>query len=114
MFKYTIFSAILFFITFFCLGQQQDSLFMARSKKISDRLNDSLKLNKNEYARILTINQSIMEQKAKLMQSTGERSQIARQIQLVENSRDSLYQLALPPNKFERYRQLKPTLLITQ
>ena len=114
MFRNLILSGICVFISVYAIGQQQDSIIIARSKKITDRMNDSLRLNMNEYNKLLTINQSILEQKSKLMKSTGERSQISRQIQMVENSRDSLYQLVLPPKKYERYRQLKPTLLITQ
>jgi hypothetical protein len=106
----------LYLFLFLILGyntnaQVSDSLINERSKRMSKMMFDSLQLNDDEYGKIQSINYNILKTKATLMQSEGDRIMIQKDIQRVENGRDSLYQKVLPIEKFNTYRRLKEYFL---
>lgn len=105
---------LLSFSTVRLYAQFSDSTLMLRSIRISNMFRDSLRLTVQEYNRINQINFQILKQKTTIMQDTANRLQTGRNIQRVENTRDSLYQIVLPAEKFLLYRQLKPVLLSVQ
>jgi hypothetical protein len=112
--KFLITSAFLLFSILAIAQNNEDSLIMRQSKIMSKRMEDSLGLSAPEYSKLVSINYEILKRKTTLMRSSGNRIETGRQVQIIENTRDSLYSAVLPAVKFERYIKLKPFLLVTQ
>jgi uncharacterized protein Yka (UPF0111/DUF47 family) len=108
---------ILLIANFFSSGlfsQAPDSLIQARSTRMSDLFRDSLQLNNDEYINVKRINYQLLRTKTTIMLSDTTQSAIQRQVQKVENSRDSLYRGVLSPDKYSNYLRLKFILLSVQ
>lgn len=107
-------------VSFFCillmlsgdiLGQSTgDSLLVLQSRRLSNLLKDSLSLSTEEAEQLFTISLTLSQQKKAAFQ-LQDRALIGKQLQVIENSRDSLYQQVLRPELFELYKRKKVQLL---
>jgi hypothetical protein len=75
--------------------------------RIADKLADSLILTGTQRDRIYRINLALHTQKMAARRSYTGRDAIRNAIQQIENSRDSLYRMVLPEDKYLVYRQKK-------
>lgn len=81
------------------------------AKKMAQRMKDSLNLTGNQMNQLVRINLSIHNQKKHVMQSGIGRDSIRKQLQMIENTRDSLYREIIPAEKYNNYRSKKKGLI---
>ena len=82
------------------------------SKNIAQTLQDSLNLTGTQKKQLESINMELHTQKMNARsQYAGQDSLLRRKIQLIENTRDSLYRPILGETKYLLYRQNKYKLL---
>jgi hypothetical protein len=105
------FLTVLLFVSNQLEAQSHDSLWIARSIKLTTLMKDSLSLSDIEKQQIGKVNYSILKDMAIYMKSNADRSVIQKEIQRIENSRDSLYQSILSDEKFLKYLRIKYWLL---
>ena len=91
-------------------GQTADSADLL-AEKIANRMRDSLGLTVSIRDSIFVINKQINSEKKEKMTSSGDYETVRKQIQQIENKRDSLYQAVLPTEKFLLYKQKKALLI---
>lgn len=72
---------------------------------------DSLQLSYNEQIALKAININLFIQKQAARVANTNQSLLQKAVQQIENHRDSLYQLVLPPDKFVLYKTKKTSLL---
>ncbi len=89
--------------------QQDEGVRLAR--KIAGKMKDSLSLTATQTNQVYETNLSLLDRKKQAMTSGMSRDSIGKALQRIENSRDSLYRLILPVEKFEIYRTKKRRLL---
>lgn len=82
--------------------------------RIAQKMKDSLSLTDAQRQQIYTINMDITARKQAARAISNDRSHIGRQIQQIENSRDSLYKPVLGEEKFMLYKQKKTSLISYQ
>jgi hypothetical protein len=87
-----------------------DTLLESQAKNLSLIIKDSLALSTKETNAIYDINLQLAKQK-KAAFELRDRALVGRQLQLLENSRDSLYSTVLKKNVFEKYLKSKKNLL---
>ena len=98
--------------TLFCRAQSNNDFAGEEvANRITNRLKDSLDLNQDQRKAIKQINQQLHAQKQAAMKQYAGTSQVGPAIQKIENTRDSLYKLVLPDEKFLAYKNKKATLL---
>lgn len=82
--------------------------------RVADKMADSLNLNNTQRNKIYEINLALHTQKMAARRSYTGRDAIRNAIQQIENSRDSLYRMALPEDKYLLYRQKKFKIVSAQ
>lgn len=113
--KKNLFIIILLLISAFAVSaqtsnQQQDQ-GERLARKIAKQIKDSLNLTGAQMNQLATINISLHQQKKQLMSSGQSRDSIGKGLQRIENTRDSLYRLIIPIEKFELYKLKKRNLI---
>jgi hypothetical protein len=110
MFSRTTFLTICL-ICFSVIGYGQspaDSL----ARRIAGRMKDTLALTIQQEADIYTINMQLHQQKQAVRQMHGNNADSLRvYIQRAENTRDSLYRMVLPDDRYTQYIQRKRSLI---
>jgi hypothetical protein len=81
------------------------------AKKVAQKIKDSLNLTGQQMNQLADINLNVHNQKKQVMSSGWSRDSIGRQLQRIENTRDSLYKQVIPAEKFEAYRKKKRNLV---
>lgn len=105
--KYLVILFSLFCVYGYC---QQRLTSEAFAQKIAERLKDSLNLDAKQKAKIFNVNMQLYNLKMQARKEyTG--NELAKKIQSIENSRDSLYKAILPEDKYLLYRQNKKVLI---
>jgi hypothetical protein len=79
---------------------------------VFNRMHDSLKLTQIEKNNIEKAHALMTMQKMQAWQNKQDTIFIRNKLNSIEKSRDSLYREALPPEKFQKYLQLKRYILI--
>ncbi len=103
-----IFIFFLLFIPDIVLGQDAETM----QKRMLKKIEDSLALTSLESLKIELVNKSIHAKKMAVRQTHKEQfDSLQYNIQRIENTRDSLYKLVLPENKYSLYIQKKKVLL---
>lgn len=90
---------------------QDSTAGSALAARLADRMKDSLLLADQERTNIYAANMWLHEQKQLARSQYQAVDSIRVAVQRVENKRDSLYQLVLPPAKYELYIQRKTVLI---
>lgn len=80
------------------------------ANKIAQRMTDSLDLTSQQKNALRDVNKNLDDQKKAAWQQYG-RASVTPYIQKIENKRDSLYKLVLPPGKYILYKQKKHILV---
>lgn len=83
----------------------------AYSLKISLRMKDSLALTNTQRLQIYDRNMQLESQKKSVWQQYSNRDSVRVHLQRIENTRDSLYHVILPENKYLLYKEKKRWLL---
>lgn len=112
MLRYT-FIILVFACSSMC-GYCQSTIADSIAVKVADRMKDSLQLTNIERMNILKVNRSLLVQKQLAFKTFDNVDSLRRKVQAIENTRDSLYQVALPDVKFELYQQKKRFLINSQ
>lgn len=81
------------------------------STKLSTRMKDSLLLDKKQEAELFEINKLLASRKSQIRERYTDRDSLTWYIQLVENTRDSLYRPVLGDKKFSVYQKMKNILI---
>jgi hypothetical protein len=81
------------------------------SSRIADRMKDSLMLTMNQRNQIFSINVMLQNEKSSIRQLINSSDTIRIKIQLIENSRDSLYNTILSSQQYLLYREKKRNLI---
>ena len=81
------------------------------ASRILQKMKDTLNLTSREAKNIDSINKLLFERKSIARKKVFEPVELQKAIQQVENTRDSLYQLVLPTQKFIIYRKKKANLV---
>ncbi|MFT3822666.1 MAG: hypothetical protein QM731_02055 [Chitinophagaceae bacterium] len=101
-----------FFYLLVALSASAQSDAESVSKKIAQRMKDSLALTAVQMQNIYDINMQLHQQRVAVWQQyNNNRPQIQSHLQLIENTRDSLYKPVLTAEQFTQYRQKKLNLL---
>lgn len=87
-----------------------DSILSVQAMNLAQTLKDSLHLSPKEMNDLYEINIQIAKQK-KAVFKLQDRALVGRQLQLLENSRDSLYNSVLDKKAFEKYLKSKKNIL---
>jgi predicted Holliday junction resolvase-like endonuclease len=80
-------------------------------QKQSQRMEDSLQLTKTERLQIFKINSDIADQKSEVRKKTSDILELTKLTQQIENTRDSLYRIVLPKDKYVLYLEKKTKVL---
>jgi hypothetical protein len=78
---------------------------------IADKMRDSLQLNVPERNRVFAVNMYIYNKKMIIRQQVSQPELLRGRLQNEEHKRDSMYQVILPPEKFQMYLQKKVNLV---
>ncbi len=109
--KKVVYLVGLFFASTNISAQQRVISDVQVSHKISDKVADSLGLDEQTRAKLFRLSQYIAEQKLQARKASNDRAGVGKRLQLIENSRDSLYKTVLSPAKYQQYLQRKRTLI---
>lgn len=82
--------------------------------KIADRMKDSLELSASQRESVYAINMQLAAQKDAARQASTDRKLVGRQLQRIENTRDSLFRPVLGEEKYLLYKQKKKGLINNQ
>jgi hypothetical protein len=110
--KYLLIAMILFFSAQGLHAQTIPATTVANN--IAQKMKDSLSLTDAQKTQIYTLNMQLHDQKMGMRQQYAGNSLLREKIQLVENTRDSLYNTVLNEQQFNVYRQKKHNLLNNQ
>lgn len=103
--------AILFLIADVAKAQKQDTPEAQVAHKIADKMADSLGLNKQQRAKLFAINMELARKKAEARKKSTDRAVVQKQLQLIENSRDSLYKQVLTVDQHNSYLKKKRNVI---
>lgn len=81
------------------------------SKKIADKMRDSLALTEQQRNSIFDINMQIHNEKRQKRKQYANDPLLGNQLQKVENTRDSLYRAVLPEDKYILYKKKKTNIV---
>lgn len=81
------------------------------ASRILHKMRDSLLLNVTETNKVDSVNQVLHAQKMGVRQQHSHIDSLTKYTQRVERTRDSLYQIILPENKYFLYREKKRNLI---
>jgi len=90
-------------------NQQDDGERLAR--KIAKSMKDSLDLTGAQMNQLYDINFSIHNQKKQARLQYTNRDSVGRALQRIEGTRDSLYRVVIPMEKFDAYKRKKRNLV---
>jgi hypothetical protein len=105
IFLFTFCSALFF------LAQAQQSSGENIAQNISRKLTDSLGLSQNQKQQIDALNLQLAYQKAIVWQNYKNADSLRKHLQMIENSRDSLYGNVLTEQQAVLYKQKKRNLI---
>ncbi len=91
-----------------CHAQQADHDLAA---KIAEKMRDSLGLTSKQTADVYEVNVRMATMKKNLRDQFTNPDILRKNMQLIENKRDSLYMLLLSPSQYLNYRQKKRSLI---
>lgn len=104
---YLLVIASLLFLFVNAQNNNQSDQGQRLAHKMAQKMKDSLDLTGNQMNQIYQINILLHEQKKQAMISGLSRDSISKRLQKIENSRDSLYRIIIPIEKFEIYKLKK-------
>ncbi len=81
------------------------------AEKIADAMKDSLNLNKKQRDEIYTINMDLYNKKTIARKASTDRAIVGKELQRIENTRDSLYKKILAEKEYDLYKQEKRNLV---
>ena len=81
------------------------------ANRIAQRMKDTLQLSDTQRVQIYNFNMQLSQQKATMRSQYSNADSIKKKIQLVENSRDGLYQSILSNEKYQLYIEKKKRLV---
>lgn len=81
------------------------------ANRIAQRMKDTLQLSDSQRVQIYNINMQLSQQKAGMRVQYSNADSLKKKIQLVENSRDGLYQSILSNEKYQLYIDKKKRLV---
>jgi hypothetical protein len=102
-----IISIIIFSIGFKLCAQEDNTPAAQLAHKIANKMRDSLNLTNQQTAKIFTINMDLHRKKSQVMHQSQSRDITARQLQTIENTRDSSYSRVLSTDQFSLYLKKK-------
>jgi choline dehydrogenase-like flavoprotein len=88
-------------------AKAQNSPAVDLANKIADKMRDTLGLTQTQRSQIFDINMQLHTQKQSIVGQSQNRDTIARRLQRIENTRDSLYNEKLTPPQFQLYKEKK-------
>jgi len=89
------------------IGQSvSDSLMEVHAQKMAKQMQDSLGLTSVTTSRLAAINRELSRAK-QASWSIADRDSLGRKLQMIENSRDSLYRTVLTASEYTRYKANK-------
>ncbi len=105
---------VLFFVMFFhfCLifyGQSSPSIDLAN--KIADKMNDSLTLSQSQRAQVFAVSIQLHNEKTTVRYQFTDRIVVGKELQRIENARDSLFKSILSDQQYILYKQKKRSLV---
>src|SRR5690348_13474333 len=89
----------------------QSSPAVELANKIADKMKDSLNLMQSQRQQIFVINVHLADQKKAVFKKYQNRDSVGKYLQLIENSRDSLYREVIDQPKYDQYKQQKKHLI---
>ena len=114
---------VVFGCCFFSLSLSAQSQINSRSQKTADKngdrlaqymaekMKDSLRLTQQQAKSIYDINMKIHEQKMNARRLNKRMDLLTREIQKIENTRDSLYLKIISAGNLERYKEKKSKIV---
>lgn len=81
------------------------------ASKIAQKLKDSLQITEAQRKQIYTIKMLLHERKMAARQQFAGSPEVVKEVQMVENTRDSLYRPVFTAEQFQRYKARKRTLV---
>lgn len=81
------------------------------ANKIADKMKDSLNLTQSQRQQIFVINIKLANQKKSIFEKYQNRDSIGIHLQLIENTRDSLYREVIDESKYDQYKTKKRHLV---
>lgn len=81
------------------------------AERSANKMKDSLNLNKEQHKSIYKINLDLNKQKVGVYRNNPPRDLLQKQIQQIENTRDTLYSQILSKSQFQLYKQKKGRLM---
>jgi len=103
----------LFIITLACakVNSQDSTLAQKLAQHIALKMKDTLELSPTQQDQLYWINMNLHESKLQVRENYTDSDSLRVRIQLVENTRDSLYLGVLNEEKYLLYRQKKQQLI---
>ena len=106
-----IYSLVVVFLLIYCSGKAQQTPVEIISKKIADKMRDSLQLTVTQHDTLYAINVRLHNEQIAARQQYQSLDSVRRKIQRIENTRDSLYFPVLGSDKYSLYRSKKINLV---
>lgn len=103
--------ATLFFFTVNVHAQKQDTPEAQVAHKMADKMADSLGLTKQQRAKLFSINMEIARKKTEARKKSTDRTVVQKELQKIENSRDSLYKQVLTIEQHSSYLKRKRNVI---
>jgi hypothetical protein len=105
-------TVVLFVLNANIVFAQEQNPAQSLASKQAKKMQDSLNLTNAERQQIFQINMDLHKSKTEVRQNnTNNRAETGRQLQRIENTRDSLYRTVLAEQKYQLYRQKKRNLI---
>jgi len=92
-------------------GAQTTSISAHYIDRITFRMKDSLDLSKEQMKKLFRINQKLEDEKSAIWKKYTDDNAIRKDLQAVENKRDSLYNTVFTKQQFILYKEKKMHLL---
>lgn len=108
--KYIFLTGFLFPVFLYAQNQEPEAI----ARLFATRMKDSLALSAQQATFIYNINMQLNHAKMQARQSFTQMDSLRRQIQKIENTRDSLYSTVLDTAQYRRYREKKNSLIRIQ
>lgn len=103
--------AVLFLLAGVARAQNQNTPEALVAHKMANKVADSLGLTNQQRAKIFAINMELAKQKAEARKMTTDRAIIQKELQKIENSRDSLYKQILTTEQHSSYLKKKRNVI---
>jgi maltose-binding protein MalE len=96
---------------FVSIAQAQTSPAEQLAEKVAQKMKDSLSLSSSQKQQLYNINMQLHSNKLVVRQQYAGSDSLVIKVQIVENTRDSLYRPVLTQQQYDLYRQKKKTLV---